>query len=71
MEGAEFWIRAAQGVGLIALFATVAAVRCAWRLARRNRGWRAVLVATLVALAMMETMWLSFGFHLVSLSLVY
>ncbi|MDX2056511.1 MAG: serine hydrolase domain-containing protein [Gemmatimonadales bacterium] len=70
-EGAEVWIRVVQGVGLVALIATVAAVRCAWQLARGKRGWPTVLVAMLVAVAMLETTWLSFGFHLISRSLVY
>ena len=70
-EGGEFWIRVAQVVGLVALGATGLSVRGVALVANAGRGRLAVAGAVLVALAMLETVWLSFGFHLLSVRLIY
>jgi len=70
-EGAEVWIRLVQVVGVAALVATVFSLLGAWRIARARPGWAQVIAGVLVALAMLETVWLSFGFHLLSARLIY
>ena len=70
-EGAEAWIRLVQVLGLLALGAAVYAVLVTGRLVRSKPGWAQVVACLLVALAMLETVWLSVGFHLLSVRLVY
>lgn len=70
-EGGEVWIRAVQVVGLVALGATGLSIRGIALMVAAGRGPVAVSGAALVALAMLETVWLSFGFHLLSLRLIY
>lgn len=70
-EGGEVWIRVVQAVGLAALGATALSIRGIWIVATAGRGRVAVAGAVLVALAMLETVWLSFGFHLLSVKLIY
>jgi hypothetical protein len=51
--------------------ATVVAIHSVWRVWNDRLGWRAVATSLLVAMAMLETTWLSFGFHLLSWKLIY
>jgi CubicO group peptidase (beta-lactamase class C family) len=70
-EGAEIWIRLAQVLGLIALTAVVFATRGALQAIRQKPGWLKTIASILVMLAMLEIVWLSLGFHLLSLKLIY
>ncbi len=70
-EGGEVWIRVIQVVGLISLGATALSIRGVAQIVTAGRGRFAVAGAALVAAAMLETVWLSFGFHLLSVRLVY
>jgi len=70
-EGAELWIRLAQVLGVVAMGALLVSLRSAWRIARARLGWKQNIASALVALAMLEIAWLSFGFHLLSVKLIY
>lgn len=70
-EGGETWIRLVQVVGLVAMVAVAFAVRSALLVIRRKPGWRQVTASVLVMLAMLEIIWLSLGFHLLSVRLIY
>ena len=70
-EGAEVWIRLVQILGLVAMVAAAFTLYSAWRLVRRKPAWWQVAAGGLVALAMLEIVWLSLGFHLISVRLIY
>jgi CubicO group peptidase (beta-lactamase class C family) len=70
-EGGEIWIRLAQVLGLVALVAIAFATRGALQVIRGRPGWRKTIASILVMLAMLEIVWLSLGFHLLSVKLIY
>ncbi|HKP29024.1 MAG TPA: serine hydrolase domain-containing protein [Gemmatimonadales bacterium] len=70
-EGGETWIRLAQVLGLVAIVAIALAIREAAQVIGQKPGWLKAIASILVMLAMLEVVWLSFGFHLLSLKLIY
>jgi hypothetical protein len=70
-EGGEVLIRLVQVLGLIAMVAIVFGIRRALIVVRSKAGWSRVTASILVTLAMLEIVWLSLGFHLLSLRLIY
>ena len=70
-EGAEISIRLVQITGLITLVTIVFAIRNTLRLIRQRPGWLKTIASIMVTLALLEIVWLSLGFHLLSLKLIY
>lgn len=70
-EGAETWIRLAQVLGLVAMAAILFGIRGAVQVIRQKPGRGKTTASILVMLAMLEIVWLSLGFHLMSVKLVY
>jgi CubicO group peptidase (beta-lactamase class C family) len=70
-EEGETWIRLAQVLGLVALVSIVLAIRSALLVIQRKPGWLKVTASILVMIAMLEIVWLSVGFHLLSVRLIY
>jgi CubicO group peptidase (beta-lactamase class C family) len=70
-EGGEVWIRLAQVLGLVTMAAVPFAIRGAVQVIRQKPGWGKTIASTLVMLAMLEIVWLSLGFHLLSVKLIY
>jgi hypothetical protein len=70
-EDGEVWIRAGQLVGIGALVATVAALRGAWTTWKARTDWLAIGATIFVTIAMLQTVWFAFAFHLLSLELIY
>ena len=70
-EGGELWVRLVQAIGLLAIAAAAVSLRGVWLVASRKLGWVHLAGSVLVTLAMLELVWLSLGFHLLSARLVY
>jgi CubicO group peptidase (beta-lactamase class C family) len=69
--GAEPWIRLVQLVGLVCVAAAVASLWSAWVTATGHRTAVAKLASVVTALAMVELVWFSFTFKLISTGLNY
>jgi hypothetical protein len=70
-EPGEAVIRLVQIVGLVAMGAVALALRGGLLVIRRRPGGLQVTAIILVMLALLEVVWLSLGFHLLSLRLIY
>jgi hypothetical protein len=69
--GTEPWIRLVQLLGLIATGGAVVGLWNAFATWQANGNTWAKIGNTLVALALLELVWFSFAFHLISLHLNY
>jgi CubicO group peptidase (beta-lactamase class C family) len=69
IRGAWPWIRLIQLVGLFCVAGAAIAVWNAWRTWRRAGSWWARVWSLVPALGLVELVWFSFAFHLISLSL--
>jgi hypothetical protein len=69
--GTDGWIRLLQVVGVAFVLAAAAATYQLWRTWRTDRSWRLRLGRTLTTLALLDLVWFSFVFGLLSLPLNY
>jgi hypothetical protein len=65
------WIRLIQLIGLVCVAGAAAAVWNAWITFRGRRDWWAKVSSVIVALALLDLVWFSFAFSLISVHLNY
>jgi hypothetical protein len=69
--GLDPWIRLLQFIGLLCVAGAVAAVWNAWTTCRGGQAWWAKVCSVALALAMLDIIWFSFAFSLISTGLNY
>jgi hypothetical protein len=69
--GLDPWIRLVQGIGLLSVVAAPGALWHAWSACRGRQSWWVKVSSIIVALAIVELVWFSFAFHLISAGLNY
>jgi CubicO group peptidase (beta-lactamase class C family) len=70
-EHGHLWIRLAQGLGLVVIVATAISLVATVRAARAGAGWKLIIGRGAVTVALLDLVWISVAFHLLSLRLNY
>ena len=69
--GLDYWIRLAQLIGVLCLPGAAVAIWNGWLTCRGRRSGWAKVGSVVMALALVELVWFSFAFHLLSGGLNY